>query len=77
MEQKFIPPTNHALAPFRTIWHVKKENDQWEYWIQISRNDTGKDATAHWIRVGDLFEKAFEKNINDEAFINECFTKIS
>ncbi len=68
MDDRYSAPTRHEKAPYKTIVRVHNDSEQWNYYIQISRNE----EIPNWLPLGKFFEKAFDSYTTNTKFIEEC-----
>ncbi len=57
-------PTKFDLAPYGFIVKVLKDNGDYDYYIQLSKED---DA-SEWLSIPDYLDRHFRKYYNTESF---------
>jgi hypothetical protein len=67
-KERFTIPTRYDSEPFGTIVKFIGENDSYELWIQLSKDE----KIADWKKVRYLLEETFKDLLTDSEFINAC-----
>lgn len=66
--QRYTAPTKYDLAPFGTIVKVIGDGEDYELYIQLSKDE----LNANWKKVRHLLERTFSEYINNKDFIDAC-----
>ncbi len=66
--EKYSVPTKFTQKPHGTICKVMKDNEEFDFYIQVSHDIN----FPKWEKFGTILEKAFENSIDNEEFIKIC-----
>lgn len=67
-KERFTIPNKYVIELFGSIVKVIGENNNYDLWIQLSK-DVG---SPDWKKVEFLLEKVFNDLLNNSDFIEEC-----